>query len=436
MRSRRRRLAGHGRRAPRLPRRVAGGSAQKTRSRSALLADLRGTVHGARRGRPARRRAGGQASTTAWPAARRSRSSRARPTPRRTAPSRADPQAGRAGRRQDPGRPALGRRRPRGQGLRQDPAASDLRQRHVGRAGHDAARSGAELLPLLHRRRAVDGRPRHLRLRPRATRRSRPSPRTIPSPTTQVLGFMAEFCKAGRHGRRRSPGCRSATRTFPRSSPAIPTDVDAIYVALGGADARQLPDPVPAGRRRQAADRRLDHRRPDGADLQGQAARRRCSARLRPDRSPTPYDTPAWKKFVADYKATFPDGFPSPSLFAHGYYINTKAVLLGARRGQRRPVRRRRKLRDALAEARASTRRPGTVKLDENRNAIGDIFVTEVAKGADGNLYNKVVKVVPTGQPDARHAEGRVREARPRSAATSRLSVSSALTDASMRMAR
>ena len=38
-------------------------------------------------------------------------------------------------------------------------------------------------------------------------------------------------------------------------------------------------------------------------------------------------DTPEWKKFVADYKANFKDGFPSPSLFAYLYYINAKATL-------------------------------------------------------------------------------------------------------------
>ena len=31
---------------------------------------------------------------------------------------------------------------------------------------------------------------------------------------------------------------------------------------------------------------------------------------------------------MADYKKAFPDGFPSPSLFAHAYYINTKAAFL------------------------------------------------------------------------------------------------------------
>ena len=36
----------------------------------------------------------------------------------------------------------------------------------------------------------------------------------------------------------------------------------------------------------------------------------------------------------------------------------------------------------------------GEVKLDENRQAIGTTFITEVAKAPDGKFYNKVVKVV------------------------------------------
>jgi branched-chain amino acid transport system substrate-binding protein len=34
--------------------------------------------------------------------------------------------------------------------------------------------------------------------------------------------------------------------------------------------------------------------------------------------------------------------------------------------------------------------------LDENRQAIADNFLTEVELGKDGNLYNKVVKVIPS----------------------------------------
>src|SRR3546814_4844515 len=37
----------------------------------------------------------------------------------------------------------------------------------------------------------------------------------------------------------------------------------------------------------------------------------------------------------------------------------------------------------------------GMVKLDERRNAIADIFLTEVIEGPDGNLVNKTLKVIP-----------------------------------------
>ena len=104
------------------------------------------------------------------------------------------------------------------------------------------------------------------------------------------------------------------------------------------------------------------------------------------------WDDPRWTEFVAAYKAAFPDGFPSPSLFAHGYYVNTKAVLLALDKINGDISDNGAKLRETLAGLEFDTP-TGPVKLDSNRNAIADIFVTEVAEGADGNLYNKVVEV-------------------------------------------
>jgi branched-chain amino acid transport system substrate-binding protein len=104
------------------------------------------------------------------------------------------------------------------------------------------------------------------------------------------------------------------------------------------------------------------------------------------------WDNDAWKKFVADYKKMFPDGFPSPSLFAHGYYVNTTAVLLALDKVNGDISDNGAKLRETLASLEFDTP-TGPVKLDANRNAIANIFVTEVAQGDDGNLYNKVVEV-------------------------------------------
>src|SRR5262249_27269030 len=105
-------------------------------------------------------------------------------------------------------------------------------------------------------------------------------------------------------------------------------------------------------------------------------------------------DTPEWKKFVADYKANFKDGFPSPSLFAYLYYINTKAALdaLDTVKGDLSNGQK------AYREARQKTNFVGPAgvgKVDGNRNGVGTTYITEVTKAPDGSFYNKVVKSVP-----------------------------------------
>jgi branched-chain amino acid transport system substrate-binding protein len=103
---------------------------------------------------------------------------------------------------------------------------------------------------------------------------------------------------------------------------------------------------------------------------------------------------PAWKKFVDDYKAAYKDGFPSPSLFAQGYYIETKALLAALDKVGGDVSGDQSKLRDTLAHLELDTP-TGKVTLDKNRQAVADNYLTEVAKADDGHLYNKVVKVVP-----------------------------------------
>ena len=97
---------------------------------------------------------------------------------------------------------------------------------------------------------------------------------------------------------------------------------------------------------------------------------------------------------MADYKENFKDGFPSPSLFAYVYYINMKAALDGLEAVNGDLSGGQAKYREALKNLKLKTP-TGEVTLDENRQAIGTTFVTEVAKGADGTFYNKVVKTVP-----------------------------------------
>jgi branched-chain amino acid transport system substrate-binding protein len=210
-------------------------------------------------------------------------------------------------------------------------------------------------------------------------------------PYTQVFGFMAEFCKAGGHVTSKS-WVPIGNKDFSSVIAAIPDDVDAIYVALGGADGVNfLTQYQQAGGSAPLI----------GGSITVDQTVLTTEGKIRDVVIGTPSagpiadsnDTPEWLAFVDAYKKQ--DGaFPSPSLFAHGYYVNTKAALMaldavggdlsdgGA------------KLRETLSGLTFDSP-TGKISLDENRNAIADIFLTEVTEGDDGNLYNKLVKVVP-----------------------------------------
>ncbi|MGI9347360.1 MAG: ABC transporter substrate-binding protein, partial [Gammaproteobacteria bacterium] len=73
------------------------------------------------------------------------------------------------------------------------------------------------------------------------------------------------------------------------------------------------------------------------------------------------------------YKEAFPDGFPSPSLFAHAYYVNTKAALLALNEVGGDLSDGGEKLRTALSRLEFETP-TGLVRLDHNRNAVANIF--------------------------------------------------------------
>jgi branched-chain amino acid transport system substrate-binding protein len=99
-------------------------------------------------------------------------------------------------------------------------------------------------------------------------------------------------------------------------------------------------------------------------------------------------------KYVADYKKQFPKGFPSPSLFTYGYYCATLAALEALEQVKGDLSNGQKAFRDALSKLELQAP-GGLIKLDQNRQAIADIFLTEVVLGDDGNLYNKVIKTIP-----------------------------------------
>jgi len=211
-------------------------------------------------------------------------------------------------------------------------------------------------------------------------------------PYTQVFGFMAGFCKAGGHVPKKF-WVPIGNKDFSSVIAAIPDKVDAIYVALGGADGVNfLTQYQQAG----GAAPLIGGSITVDQTVLGTKGKQRDYVIGTPAAGPIADndDGAAWKKFVDEYKAAYKDGFPSPSLFAQGYYIEAKAMLAALDKVKGDLSDNGVKFREALSNLELDTP-TGKVKLDKNRQAIADNYLTEVAKADDGHLYNKVVRVVP-----------------------------------------
>jgi branched-chain amino acid transport system substrate-binding protein len=221
-------------------------------------------------------------------------------------------------------------------------------------------------------------------------------------PYSQVEGFMLPFCKLGG----KVPAklwVPIGNKDFSSVIASIPDDVDAIYVALGGADAINfLTQYQQSGGQSPLIGGSITV---DQTVLGSKGAiRDAVVGTVAAGPTADTWDDPRWVKFTEDYKKAFPDGFPAPSLFAHAYYINTKAALLALEKVGGDLSDGGKKFREALSGLSFDTP-TGMVKLDHNRNAVADIFVTEVVDD-NGTLRNKVIKIAQgvnqtLGEPEA-----------------------------------
>ncbi|MEK0427795.1 MAG: hypothetical protein RL001_322 [Pseudomonadota bacterium] len=211
-------------------------------------------------------------------------------------------------------------------------------------------------------------------------------------PYSQVQGFMASYCAKGGKVVDKA-WVPLGTKDYSTVIAKIPKDIDALLVVLGGSDAvnfltqyEQAGGSKPMVGGSITVDQTvLNYKGKRRESLLGTASAGPMADSI---------DTGEWKKFVADYKAAFKDGFPSPSLFAYLYYINTKAALdgLDAVKGDLGGGQ---KAYRAALQKTSFAGPAGPVKIDDNRNGVGTTYITEVVKTADGSFTNKVVKQVP-----------------------------------------
>lgn len=210
-------------------------------------------------------------------------------------------------------------------------------------------------------------------------------------PYTMVLGFLNDYCSLGGRVADRY-WVPIGNKDYSSIIASIPDDIDAIFVGLGGADAVNF----------------LSQYEQSGGDkpliggtitvdqsVLGSKGRRKDYVIGTPSSGPIAdnWNNKRWKAWQASYRKQFPDGFPNPSLFVHTYYVNTTAVLTALDKVKGNLANNHKRLRATLSKLELMTP-TGKVSLDKNRQVIADMFLTEVALDKNGNLYNKVVKVV------------------------------------------
>ncbi len=207
---------------------------------------------------------------------------------------------------------------------------------------------------------------------------------------TNFLGFAHGYCKSGGKIVERQ-WVPLGTKDFGSIIAALPDDVDAIYLGLGGGDAVNFLNQY----QQAGGDANLigGTIMVDGTVLSSKGEAKKALVGT-PSSGPQAdtWDDPNWQKFVKSYQDAFPPEkrFPSPSLLATGYYNATSAALqcLGKVNGDLSDGHE--GFRGCLASLELNAPN-GTIKLDGNRQAIGTNFVTEVVEQDDGTLANKMV---------------------------------------------
>lgn len=213
-------------------------------------------------------------------------------------------------------------------------------------------------------------------------------------PYTQLFGFALEYCQLGGQISQRF-WVPLGTRDFGSIIAALPDDVDAIFLGLGGGDAVNfLNQYTQAGGKANLIGGSI---MVDQTVLSSRGNARRALINT-PSAGPQAdtWDDPRWQAWVKAYQDAFPANqrFASPSLSATGYYNSANALFqaLAAVEGD---------LSDNHAKLRAhlasmTLKAPnGDIKLDANRQAIGTNFVNVVVEAPNGDLVSRMTRLVP-----------------------------------------
>ncbi|MEM6663891.1 MAG: ABC transporter substrate-binding protein [Pseudomonadota bacterium] len=211
---------------------------------------------------------------------------------------------------------------------------------------------------------------------------------------TQVFGFAIDFCQAGGEITERF-WVPLGTKDFGSIIAALPDDVDALYLGLGGGDAVNFLNQY----QQAGGDANLigGTIMVDGTVLNSKGDAKRALIGT-PSSGPQAdtWDNDAFQGYVKLYQDTFPpeERFPAPSLLSTLYYNATAATLTCMN-----------EVNGDLSDGHAAFRQclanleldspTGKVTLDGNRQATAATFISEVVENAEGNLVNQFISMDP-----------------------------------------
>ncbi|MCU0911751.1 MAG: ABC transporter substrate-binding protein [Rhodobacteraceae bacterium] len=207
---------------------------------------------------------------------------------------------------------------------------------------------------------------------------------------TNFLGFAVDFCRAGGTIVERF-WVPLGSSDFGGVIAALPDDVDAIYLGVGGTDAINFLNQYEQA----GADTNLI-----GGTIMADQTVLTSQGRAKEALIGTPTSgalaednpDPAWQEYVKAYQDAFPEGerFPTPSLFGVGYYVATIAAIDALNEIDGDLSDGQVKFRAALADDPLATPL-GEITLNENRQASGTVFINEVQEDGAGGLHNVMV---------------------------------------------
>ncbi|TVP99181.1 MAG: branched-chain amino acid ABC transporter substrate-binding protein [Roseinatronobacter sp.] len=201
-------------------------------------------------------------------------------------------------------------------------------------------------------------------------------------PYAQVFGFMHEYCELG--GAVTKLWSPLNTTDFSSIIAQFPDDIDAVLLIQGGTDAlafltqyAEVGGDLPIIGGSITADQTLlSARGPHQSLMEGMVAAGPIA-----DLN----DDPNWEEFVANYRERWPDGFDSPSIHAVNYYTNTIGVLQALEEVGGDLSDNQEAFQAALASIEFTAPTGANVRLDDNRQAISDIFLTRIVND-DGTM--------------------------------------------------